>query len=572
MRSMVQRLRRWLLPAIVCVGTIGCGGNGTDTSSPSSPQAPTITAQPQDLGVTTGTAASFNVTATGDATLAYQWRRNGSAIAGATAAAYSLASAAKTDDGAEFSVVVTNSAGSATSRAAKLTVTDPAAAITTSPQSVSTTAGQTATFSVVATGTGTLSYQWLRDGADIAGATAASYTTAALTLADNGAKFSVRVTDANASSATSAEAVLTVTAVPASTVRLSAGTDYTLVRRTDGSVLMLGSNSGVSLAPATALAGTNARAVTGTVGIDVSAGDLYALAVSADGKLWGWGHSGGGRLGGNAFNENVTTPREVPGVDQVRSALAAMTYGLALRSDGSVWHWPGVVSVASSGVATITPRSIAGLTDVVRLSAGRSAGFYPLALRSDGTVWELSWTTQTAMGPTGPVTTHTGSVRQLTGLSQVGDVACSSLWHCLALKTDGSVVAWGRNAEGQLGNGALSTTPVDESAPVAVIGLTSKVVAIGTTAQASVVLTEDGKVWSWGGAVYHGHAVTTDLLAPTELTTLRSAVRLSCSDRHCTVLRNDGSLWSWGGNGTGELGDGTRIDRSTPVQATGLVL
>jgi alpha-tubulin suppressor-like RCC1 family protein len=174
------------------------------------------------------------------------------------------------------------------------------------------------------------------------------------------------------------------------------------------------------------------------------------------------------------------------------------------------------------------------------------------------------------MGPTGPVTTHTGRATQMTGLSQVTDVACSSVWHCLALKTDGSVVAWGRNDEGQLGNGG--TTSVGASTPVAVIGLTSKVVAIGTTAQASVVVTEDGKVWSWGGAVYHGHAVTTNLLTPTELTTLRSAVRLSCSDRHCTVLRSDGSLWSWGDNGTGELGDGTRIERSTPVQATGLVL
>lgn len=212
MRSMVQRLRRWLLPAIVCLGAIGCsGGGGGGGSDAASPQAPTLSTQPQDVSVVTGESASFSVTSSGDAPLTYQWRRNGTPIGGATAATYTL-TAARGDDGAEFSVVVANSAGSATSRAARLTVTDPPAAITTAPQSVGTTVGQTATFSVVASGTGTLSYQWMRDGADIAGATAASYTTAALSLADNGAKFSVRVTDANASTATSAAAMLTVTA------------------------------------------------------------------------------------------------------------------------------------------------------------------------------------------------------------------------------------------------------------------------------------------------------------------------------------------------------------------------
>jgi alpha-tubulin suppressor-like RCC1 family protein len=545
---MVQRLRRWLLPAIVCVGTIGCGGNGTDTSSPSSPQAPTITAQPQDLGVTTGTAASFNVTATGDATLAYQWRRNGSAIAGATAAAYSLAAAAKTDDGAEFSVVVTNSAGSATSRAAKLTVTDPAAAITTSPQSASTTAGQTAIFSVVATGTGTLSYQWLRDGADIAGATAASYTTAALTLADNGAKFSVRVTDANASSATSAEAVLTVTAAATSTstMKLYQGDGYTLALRQDGKVLMLGSEASLDRAPATPVAGTDARLIDGLTAVDISA----SLAVSADGRLWRWGAFGG---------DSTTAPRVIAGIDQVNSALTVVGYTLALRNDGTVWHFPGVESVTSGGASTVTPRSMAGLSGVARLALGLTGGSMPLAIKSDGTVWQMSWTAQVTMGPSGPVTTHTGSARQVAGLADVADIACATSSHCLARRRDGSVIAWGLNDEGQLGSSTGGSAVAVEAA-IAVPGL-GRVVALGAMSRSSAAITQDGRLWTWGA--WHGQGNASSFYAPTAMPRLDGAVALSCGTG-CAVLLGDGSLWGWGGSGV--------FTGTAPSQAAGLTI
>jgi alpha-tubulin suppressor-like RCC1 family protein len=529
---MVQRLRRWLLPAFVCVGVIGCGGD--DTSTPSGPQAPTITAQPQDASVTTGAAASFNVTATGDATLTYQWRRNGSAIAGATAAAYSLAATAKTDDGAEFSVVVTNNAGSATSQAAKLTVTDPAAAITSSPQSASATVGQTATFTVAATGTGTLTYQWLRDGADVAGATAASYTTAALTLADNGAKFSVRVTDANASSATSADAVLTVTAASTSTatMKLYQGDGYTLALRQDGKVLMLGSEASLDRAPTTPVSGTDARIVDGLTVVDISA----SLAVSADGRMWRWGAHGG---------DSTTAPRVIAGIDQVNSALTVVGYTLALRNDGTVWHLPGVESVSSSGASTVTPRSIAGLSGVARLALGLTGGSMPLAIRSDGTVWQLSWSAQVVMGPSGPVTTHTGSARQVTGLTDVADIACATSSHCLARRRDGSVIAWGLNDEGQLGSGT-GGSPVPVDAAIAVPGL-GRVVALGAMSRGSAAITQDGRLWTWGAS--HGQGNASSFYAPTAMPRLDGAVALSCATG-CSVLLGDGSLWGWNGSGT----------------------
>src|SRR4029077_12241783 len=96
--------------------------------------------------VTAGQTATFSVTATGTAPLTYQWSKNGAAISGATSSSYTSPATASSDNGAQFSVVVSNSAGSATSGAATLTVSAAAVApsITTQPANQTVTAGQTA--------------------------------------------------------------------------------------------------------------------------------------------------------------------------------------------------------------------------------------------------------------------------------------------------------------------------------------------------------------------------------------------------------------------------------------------
>src|SRR6202040_1170751 len=131
---------------------------------------PTITMQPASQTVTAGQTATFTVVATGTSPLSYQWQKNGAAIAGANATSYTTAPTTSADNGAQFTVVVSNTAGSVSSNAATLTVNPGAVAptITTQPTSQTVTAGQTATFTVVATGTSPLSYQWQKNGTPIA--------------------------------------------------------------------------------------------------------------------------------------------------------------------------------------------------------------------------------------------------------------------------------------------------------------------------------------------------------------------------------------------------------------------
>ncbi len=176
------------------------------------PTLPAITTQPASKTVTVGKTAAFSVVATGTS-LQYQWRKNGTAISGATSASYTTPVTALADSGSKFSVVVKNSAGSVTSSSAILTVsssTTSPIAITTQPASRSVTVGQSATFSVVVTGSSP-TYQWRKNGTAISGATSASYTTPATVLADNGALFSVVVKN-SLGSVTSGNATLSVSA------------------------------------------------------------------------------------------------------------------------------------------------------------------------------------------------------------------------------------------------------------------------------------------------------------------------------------------------------------------------
>src|ERR671925_452020 len=187
----------------------GCAGVVTANN----PAVPSITTQPASQTVTVGQTATFTVVATGTAPLSYAWSKNGTAISGATSSSYTTSVTASSDNGAKFVVVVSNSAGSATSNAATLTVNSAATApsITTQPANQTVTAGQTASFSVVATGTAPLSYQWQKNGTALNGATSASYTTPATTSSDSGATFVVVVSN-SAGSVTSNAATLTVNA------------------------------------------------------------------------------------------------------------------------------------------------------------------------------------------------------------------------------------------------------------------------------------------------------------------------------------------------------------------------
>ncbi|WP_211256494.1 immunoglobulin domain-containing protein, partial [Edaphobacter aggregans] len=211
-------IRSQFTPGVVTVTATSPGLTGASTQFNIFPipqqittaTAPAIIAEPVDTSVTQGFPAHFSVTASGADPLAFQWYKNGVAIPGATSAAVDTAPTVASDDQSAFSVTVTNSLGSATSTNAMLTVVAAAApAITVQPMSQTASQGQTVTFTVQATGSPKLTYQWTRNGAPIPGAILSSYTTPTLSVSDSGSVYAVTVTNP-VNSAVSTNATLTV--------------------------------------------------------------------------------------------------------------------------------------------------------------------------------------------------------------------------------------------------------------------------------------------------------------------------------------------------------------------------
>lgn len=139
--------------------------------------------------------------------------------------------------------------------------------------------------------------------------------------------------------------------------------------------------------------------------------------------------------------------------------------------------------------------------------------------------------------------------------------------HSVAALSDGTAWAWGQNANGQLGDGSLT----DRTTPIQVSGLSGTIKVDGGLAH-SLALRDDGTVWAWGlnanGQL--GDGTTTDSTTPVQASGLSGVVAIAAGGDHSIALKSDGTVWAWGKNSDGQLGNGSKRKSSTPVQVSDL--
>jgi len=319
-----------------------------------------ITGQPGDQSVVAGKTATFSVVATGSGTLAYQWKKNATAISGATAASYTTPATTSADNNAQFTVVVTDSNGSMTSNAAILTVTAASVApsIAAQPANKTVTAGQTATFSVTATGTAPLTYQWQKNNTTISGATSASYTTPATTAADNNAQFTVTVSN-SVSSATSNAATLTVNVPPtvskqpaSQTVSVGQTATFSVTAAGTGALTYQWNKNGSAISGATSASYTTPA----TVASDNGA----SFAVTVTGT--------GGNVTSNAATLTVNGPPSITTQPSGKTVIAGQTATFSVAATGTApltyqWKMNGTAINGATSSSYTTPATTTGNTN-----------------------------------------------------------------------------------------------------------------------------------------------------------------------------------------------------------------
>ncbi len=283
--------------------------------------------------------------------------------------------------------------------------------------------------------------------------------------------------------------------------------------------------------------------------------------------LWAFGAGTDGRLGDSTITAK-SSPTQV-GTNMDWATVAAGTSSShAIRADGTLWSW-GLNSAGQLGTGNTTtvssPVQVGLLTtwDSVVTATGLTG--HSLALKTDGTLW--AWGSN-AGGKLGVGNTTNRSSPTQVGSLTTWSKAVAGRFHSLALKTDGTLWAWGNNNYGSLGTGNNTS----HSSPVQIGSLTTWV-SVSAGVAHSLAIKTDGTLWAWGyndvGALGHGNL--TNRSSPTQVGSLATWSAISAGYGTSFALKADGTLWAWGEGSSGQLGQGTSaVDRSSPVQVGSL--
>jgi hypothetical protein len=509
---------------------------------------PSISTQTTAITKCVGLAATFTVAASGTSPFSYKWKKNGTDISGALdAATYSINAVSESDSGSYSCTVTNGCGGGATSQSARLTVNTPPTIIQ-HPVSQTKWAGDSVSFTVKATGSGTLSYQWKKGNSNISGATSDTYKISHIFYsADHDAAISCVVTNGCGNGVTSNAAVLTVNAVKA----VATGVMFSLILKTDNTLWVCGINSGGQLGDGTTTERHIPVQIMPNV-TNISAGGMHSLILKTDGTLWACGENGEGQLGDGTI-DNHSTPIQI--MSDVSAISGGYRHSLILKADGTLFANGGNSQGQIGDGTTIdrhTPVQIA--TSVSKIFAGSSFSFI---IKTDNTLWGSGSNGNGELGDGTTIDRDTLSYIMPGVLNADGGAG-----HALIVKTNNTLWTCGWNSHGQLGDGTTS----DCTIPAQIMTDVSSASVGCSFSMYSLILKTDKTVWACGdnGSGQLGDGTIDDRHTFVKISS--DVASMEADDSHNLMIKTDGSLWAWGFNGYGQLGDGTTQNRLSPVQ------
>jgi alpha-tubulin suppressor-like RCC1 family protein len=347
---------------------------------------------------------------------------------------------------------------------------------------------------------------------------------------------------------------------------VSCGNGFTAAIKTDGTLWMCGQNSSGQL-------GDNTRdnksspvqtIAFGTNWSSVSSVGQFAGAIKKDGTLWMWGRNINGQLGDNTNAEKSSPVQAVGFATNWSKVACGGNHTAAIKTDGTLWLWGNNYGALGDNTAitkiSSPVQTIAGGTNWNSVACGYS---FTVATKTDGTLW--TWGSGSG-GQLGIDKYYKYSPSMVD--SQTNWLTANSSKHTgfkAAIKTDGTLWLWGTGTNGQLGN----NTVVGVISPVQTISDGTNWRSFSTGGTFCAATKTDGTLWTWGNNNngYLGDGTRTSRSSPVQTATYGNNWNyVDCGQQHTAAIKTDGTLWMWGRNQFGNLGDNTALNKSSPIQ------
>jgi alpha-tubulin suppressor-like RCC1 family protein len=294
----------------------------------------------------------------------------------------------------------------------------------------------------------------------------------------------------------------------------------------------------------------------------VSKGLNYTIAIKDDGSLWAWGSNLGYTLG-DGTNANKNAPIQISTGTDWQEVASGQFFNLAIKTNGTLWGWGdnqyGQLGDGTTVIKSV-PTQIGTATNWIKIATGSS---FSIGIKNNGTLW--TWGNN-QFGQLGNGTLANSTTPMQIGSDTNWSVLSAGFYHTLAIKTNGTLWSWGRNSNGELGDGTTS----NKISPTQ-IGTNNDWFSVSGGFSHTKAIKTNGTLWTWGSGLYglSGNDTTTPILSsPTQIGVDSDWLKVASSYDCVAAIKTNGSLWTWGKNNSGQLGDGTNSNKSTPTLIT----